>query len=73
MYGAGGPRFGLVTPSTHRNRLKDGHDSSSKRTSQVLGMIRLFTVIAILLGSPKGSAVKSPPAVQEIPETWIQS
>ena len=73
MYGAGGPSFGLVTPSTYRNRLKDGHDSSSKRISQVLGVIRLFTVIAILLGFPKGSAVKNPPAMREIRETWIQS
>ena len=30
MYGAGGPKFGLVTPSTHRNRLKDRHDSSNE-------------------------------------------
>ena len=69
MYGAGGPKFGLVTPSTHRNRVKDGHDSSSKRISQVLRMIRLFAVIAILLGIPKGS----PPAMQKIQEMWVRS
>ena len=73
MYGAGGPKFGLVTPSTHRNRVKDGHDSSSKRISQVLGMIRLFAVIAILLGIPKGSAAKNPPAMQKIQEMWVRS